>query len=157
MPRTLLIDQTLGRLAPWLRALGFDAARTHSTDLVRALHEARAAGRVLLTRNRRASERPEAIVVTEEILDRQLAELRAGVLGREELRAGTRCMECNAALAPLAREAAAPRVPPYVHATQTAFRECPGCRRVYWRATHWSGIEARLRKAGWLEARPPLE
>jgi uncharacterized protein with PIN domain len=155
MPRTLLIDETLGRLAPWLRALGFDAARTHTTDLLRALHEARAAGRVLLTRNRRARERPDAIVVTEEILDRQLAELRAGALGREVPRLGARCMECNAVLAPLPRDAAAPRVPPYVHATQTAFHECPGCRRIYWRATHWAGIEARLQRTGWLERQPP--
>jgi hypothetical protein len=35
-------------------------------------------------------------------------------------------------------------VPPYVLQTQPAFRRCPSCARVYWRGTHWQGVEKKL-------------
>jgi uncharacterized protein with PIN domain len=35
-------------------------------------------------------------------------------------------------------------VPAYVWHTQVAFRQCPDCRRIYWKGTHWPGMHARL-------------
>jgi uncharacterized protein with PIN domain len=149
----LLADQTVGRLARWMRALGFDTERTEALDLARALHEARGAGRVLVTRNRRAAEHAGAFVVNEELLDRQLEELRRGPLGAAPIALGARCLECNGRLAAMPPEEAAACVPPYVHATQSRFRICAGCRRIYWRGTHWAGIEERLHRAGWIVRR----
>jgi len=37
-------------------------------------------------------------------------------------------------------------VPPYVFETQTDFRRCPGCGRIYWGGTHREHIRSRLEK-----------
>ena len=57
----------------------------------------------------------------------------------------TLCLECNQPLAAKAPEEVEGRVPPYVFKTQTQYMECPACRRIYWRGTHW---EAMMRKIG---------
>ncbi len=145
----------MGRLARWTRALGFDTERADEPDPARLIARARREGRVLISRNRRLAGRPEAIVLAAERLDAQLAELRAGPLGRAPRAPGTRCLECNGLLAALAREAARPRVPPYVFATQGAFHECRGCGRVFWRGTHWEGLSERLARSGWAPSPPP--
>ncbi|MCB9914898.1 MAG: hypothetical protein H6828_07075 [Planctomycetes bacterium] len=48
----------------------------------------------------------------------------------------TRCLRCNAPLAPLPRADAAGRVPPRVHAAHTEFFTCPRCAAVFWRGSH---------------------
>jgi hypothetical protein len=51
---------------------------------------------------------------------------------------------CNEQLAEVDRETARERVPAYVARTQESFRACPGCRRVYWRGTHWQQMDEQL-------------
>ena len=51
-------------------------------------------------------------------------------------------LSAMAMLEPLSPEQAAPLVPPYVARTQTDFRRCTRCRRVYWPGTHWQGLQA---------------
>jgi uncharacterized protein with PIN domain len=35
-------------------------------------------------------------------------------------------------------------VPPFVASTQSEFRRCPACGRLYWRATHAERMRERL-------------
>jgi uncharacterized protein with PIN domain len=112
----------------------------------------------VITRNRRLAGRPEAIVISAERLDAQLAELHDGPLGGAARAPGTRCVECNGLLVAMPRESARPLVPPYVFATQTEFHRCAGCGRVFWRGTHWEDLSGRLARAGWsLGASPDAE
>ena len=37
-------------------------------------------------------------------------------------------------------------VPHYVFKTQSQFRQCPACKRIYWRGTHWRAMTRRLEK-----------
>ena len=46
-------------------------------------------------------------------------------------------------------------MPPYVAATQSAFRFCPVCDRVVWPGTHWDDMVRVLRQAGVTELEPP--
>jgi len=61
------------------------------------------------------------------------------------LQPGTRCVHCNEPLLQTTAEEVAGDVPAYVLQTQTVFHRCPACGRVFWRGTHWRGIEERLR------------
>jgi uncharacterized protein with PIN domain len=56
----------------------------------------------------------------------------------------SRCAVCNTTLERVSREDVASRVPPYVVRTQTDFRRCPGCGRVYWPGTHVDGMRERM-------------
>lgn len=140
-----LCDAMLGRLAKWLRLLGYDAryGDLPDDDLVVL---ARSEGRVVLTRDTRLVRRPDVGAHGFIRHDRVLDQLRqvADEFHLDVGRAGTRCMRCNAALDPLPRDAAAGRVPPYVWRTQEAFARCPACGRIYWPGTHWTRMTQQL-------------
>ena len=140
-------DGMLGRLARWLRALGYDTLYFRDAPDRRLLAVALAERRRLLTRDaalaRRARE--SGLLVRAEALDLQLEEVTAacGLVGRRAL---SRCLECNALLAETAPESVRDRVPPYTFATRREFWTCTGCRRVFWAGTHVSGIRRRLER-----------
>ena len=143
-PPPILVDAMLGRLAKWLRLAGYDAAYWRDGSDEALIDRAQAEGRLIVTRERQLAGRRgvHALFIAAETLDAQIAEARAALGGDPQ--PFTRCAECNAALADLAREAARDLVPPYVWSTQTEFRRCPGCGRVYWKGTHWPAVQARL-------------
>ncbi len=140
----LLADAMLGKLARWLRLLGYDTVYSQAEDALLA-RQARREGRVLLTSDRELARRRglRVVLVTSQELSAQLAEV-IGAVG--PLPAGTppRCMQCNVPLRPASVAEARPHVPPYVARTQRVFQFCPHCGRFYWKGTHWRKITARL-------------
>ena len=145
-----LADCNVGRLARWLRALGYDAsyhARIGDAELVR---EAAAESRVLLTRDRDLTKRRviqtgvvRAILIRDDEVTKQLRQVFAE-LGLELKEALTRCIECNAELQSRVPATVAERVPPYVRLTQSKYSECPDCGRIYWAGTHWQRMREVL-------------
>jgi uncharacterized protein with PIN domain len=138
-------DVMLGRLARWLRALGFDTLYFRDAPDARLLGLALREDRRLLTRDAALARRARAIgfLVRAERLDDQLREVATGcaLTGGRPLR---RCLECNAVLAPVPPAAVRDLVPPYTLATQGEFWRCPGCHRVFWPGSHAVGILRRL-------------
>ncbi len=145
-----LADCNVGRLARWLRALGYDAsyhARIGDAELVR---EAAAESRVLLTRDRDLTKRRviqtgvvRAILIRDDDVTKQLRQVFAE-LGLELKEALTRCIECNSELQSRVLASVAERVPPYVRRTQSRYSECPECGRIYWAGTHWQRMREVL-------------
>lgn len=132
-------DAMLGRLARWLRLLGFDCvydAEAGDDEVVRrALDE----GRILLTRDRSLPEEwwiQDVCVLRAERPDDQLVEVVERLGLRDRLRPLTRCSECNGPLRPLPRESARGRVPEGVLAREERFWECADCGHVYWQGSH---------------------
>jgi hypothetical protein len=140
----LLADSMLGSLGRWLRLLGYDTAIASSEPDWQIVRQARAEGRVILTRDRELARRRgvRTLLVLADDLDSQLAQA-VHDLDLSQPQPGTRCLYCNEALQPANRTDVAGDVPPYVLQTQETFRRCPDCRRVYWRGTHWLKIEER--------------
>ncbi len=143
-------DCNVGRLARWLRALGYDAEYHHRVGDAQLVGLAQASGRVILTRDRDLTHRRavasgavRAVLLRDDRVTEQLRQV-VGELGLSSDLALTRCLECNVELERRPAAAVADRVPPHVRATQRRFSECPGCSRVYWPGTHWDGLRARL-------------
>ncbi len=148
-------DAMLGRLARWLRLLGFDTAYApHVADgelVRRALGE----GRVILSRDRRLPEewrvRGVYLVKDERPLE-QLREVAAHfqLLGRE--RPFSRCCLCNGPLRPASHAEARGHVPTVVLEARDELSQCPACRRFYWNGSHVRRIvrilDAALREPG---------
>jgi len=138
-------DVMLGKLARWLRALGYDTLYFRDASDSRLLGIALREGRHLLTRDAALASRagPSGLLIRSEDLDTQLGEVRdACRLGPPALL--SRCLECNGMLTTRGPADVEGRVPAYVLATQARFWECDGCRRVFWSGTHVSGIRRRL-------------
>lgn len=139
----------LGRLARWLRLLGYDAAYLPDTDDLAVVRLARAEGRTVLTRDIGLAARRglDVLLIDSESLNPQLAQVLREV-GSPPAPAAPRCMACNVPLVELSPAGAEGRVPPYVLRAHEAFTECPHCRRVYWEGTHWQQIRERLERYG---------
>ena len=145
-----LADCNVGRLARWLRALGYDAvyhARIDDSALVR---EAAAEDRVLLTRDRDLTKRRviqtgvvRAILIKDDDVRMQLHQVFTA-LELDLAHSLTRCIECNSELESRVPAMVAERVPPYVRRTQSRYSECPECGRIYWAGTHWQRMREVL-------------
>ena len=146
-----VVDCNVGKLARWLRAAGFDTLFFPVIDDNRLVRVAFDEERVLLTKDtgilaRRVitSGRLAAILIEGDEAKVQLAQVLGTLNLAAEVRPFTRCMECNESLEPVDREAVRERVPPYVFRTRTDYMQCPGCRRVYWRGTHWEKMKREI-------------
>jgi hypothetical protein len=141
----------LGRLTRWLRILGHDVVYFRVIDDADLVERARRENRVLLTRDTRLVQRRAArgaVLVESPHIEQQLRQMLrvAGpaLLGGEP---GRRCPECNERTHAVEKSSVRGGVPPYVYRTQSRFRRCGSCGRIYWRATHVRGMIRRLRKA----------
>lgn len=142
-----VVDTMLGRLARWLRAMGYDTAYPGQAEDSRLLDLARAEDRILVTRDGALARRAGArgCLIRSGDVEGQLAEaLEKLRLQAPETAWLSRCMECNAVLEANGPESVRDRVPFRVLARHTRFMSCPGCRRVYWWGSHADRIQERL-------------
>ncbi len=140
-----IADTMLGRLAKWLRLLGYDTLYLPHADDPALARLARAQDRVLLTRDVELTRRRgfKHLLIESEKVEEQVAQvLRAFKLSARE--AFSRCVECNQRLEAVSKESVRGIVPPYVFSTQERFRRCAQCGRVYWRGTHWARMVAQI-------------
>jgi uncharacterized protein with PIN domain len=135
----------LGTLAKWLRLLGYDTAYDNVAGDPELARRSRAEGRVLLTRDRELSERRglRTVLIQSEVLEEQVQEVQSA-LGPPPDPALSRCAVCNTELESIGPADVASRVPPFVLRTQSDFRRCPGCGRVYWPGTHVAEMHDQL-------------
>jgi uncharacterized protein with PIN domain len=144
-PLRLLADGMLGRLAKWLRLLGYDTAYENAAADPELARRARAERRVLLTRDRELARRRglHAILVQSQVLAEQVRQVQVE-LGPPPGPALSRCTVCNAPLEPIAPTDASGRVPPYVLETHAEFHRCPCCGRIYWPGSHVAAIRSQI-------------
>lgn len=135
-----LLDVHLGRLARWLRLLGFDSAYAPEAEDKDLASRAACEGRILLTRDRQLLKRR---LVTHGYCIRSQAPIEQAVevLRRFDLTARaaplTRCLRCNGRLASVSLEDAGDRMPEGLRGSALRVVECLDCRQVYWAGTHY--------------------
>jgi len=145
----LIADVMLGRLAKWLRLLGYDTHYDNSAKDVTLLRIAQAEDRVLLTRDRALSRQRgvRSIWIESQDLAAQIGQVRRSI-GPPPDGHFTRCAVCNARLESIDKADVKTRVPPYVYQTQEEFRRCPECGRIYWAATHVERMRSIIEALG---------
>ncbi len=140
-----IVDSMLGRLARWLRILGFDTWYFRDIDDPELLKIHQETGRVLLTRDTRLVQCRGIgchVLVHSDGWRDQLQEVFTALsLDLERDAMLTRCALCNLPLEDLGPDEAYGRIPDHVAASTSVFRECRSCRKVYWAGTHRKGME----------------
>lgn len=135
-----VLDVHLGKLAGYLRMLGFDTEYANSATDPELVRIATSQQRVLLTRDRGLLMHT---AVTRGYWLRQMESRRqlAEVIRRFDLAAAarpfTRCMTCNSALHPADRTEVLHRIPLRTAELYDQFLQCSGCGRVYWQGSHY--------------------
>jgi len=150
MRARFVVDTNVGKLARWLRLMGYDALFINPIDDDRLIAFALKENRVLLTKDTRimlrrvvTSGKLKALLIED---DDPKAQLRY-VIAAMKLnfnRQFTICLECNEPLVPRSKEDVRDLVPPYVFQTQSQYFQCPACHRIYWRGTHWQRMKREL-------------
>jgi len=142
-PRFVL-DVHLGKLAAYLRLLGFDAAYDRGMQDPELARVSACEHRILLTRDRQLLKRNQ---VTHAHLVRSLEPVVqcVEVVRRSDLvdlaAPFTRCLRCNATLRRLEAGEVVERIPAWVRDRAGEVTHCDACDRLYWRGTHYDRLE----------------
>lgn len=142
-----LLDGHLGKLARYLRLLGFDAGHApgcQDEDLVAA---ASRQGRIILTRDRALLKRRAVthgywVRSTDPIAQAREVVRRFDLA--DQVRPFTRCLACGSLLVAVDREAVCARIPPRVAAWRADYLRCAGCGKLYWEGTHHPRLQATV-------------
>jgi uncharacterized protein with PIN domain len=135
-----VLDTHLGRLAAYLRMLGFDTVYRNDTADEELARISSQEGRILLTRDRGLLKRG---VVTHGYCMRETAPRRQllEVLRRFDLFQAvtpfSRCLRCNGTLQPVAKEAISHRLPSRTRLYYDEFSICGECNQIYWKGSHY--------------------
>ncbi len=139
-----VLDTHLGRLATYLRMVGFDTLydkTTEDKELAGISHDEE---RILLTRDIGLLKRSEVVhgyFVRATEPKQQLVE----VLRRFKLLSAIvpfqRCLRCNVLLKPVPKEAIAERLGPKTRQYFEDFQICPVCNRIYWSGSHYQHMQ----------------
>ncbi len=134
-----IADVMLGRLARWLRLLGFDTLYYPNVIDTRLIRIAREQGRLILTRDTRLV---KIKGITDYLLIRandsfaQLLEV-IHALKLKEFHPLSRCVACNGQLSRLSdKNEIKESVPDFVFLRFHVFLRCSDCGKIYWEGTH---------------------
>jgi uncharacterized protein len=148
-----VVDINVGKLARWLRLMGYDTLLFNEIDDGQMVKMALADNRIILTRDtqflkRKAitSGRVKALLIADEEPEQQLKQVITSFNLDYEHAPFSLCLECNARLIDRVKEELKDIVPPYVYKTQQYFKECPECHRIFWQGTHWVAMNKILGK-----------
>lgn len=133
----------LGRLARWLRFLGYDTLYPEVLDDDELLALAGCEARLLLTRDKRLCERANGVYVNSTNIKEQLRQV-VRELNLDCEKRMSRCSVCNTLIVEVAKEAAREHVPSAVYQRQATFWRCPTCGRFYWAGSHYDRILTEL-------------
>jgi uncharacterized protein with PIN domain len=142
-------DVMLGRLAKWLRIAGFDVLYSNKFTDDELIAISSLEKRILLSRDTRLLIRKpvrEFIFIDSEDIQKQIRLVfeKMHISSLESLL--TRCLSCNEALIETPRESVRELVPEFVYKTQSRFKVCPACRKIFWAGTHRNAVVQTLQK-----------
>lgn len=138
-------DVNLGRLAAYLRMLGFDTRYSNDQDDPELAESAGAEGRVLLTRDVGLLKRSAVIYgafVRATDPEAQLYEVVRRFDLRRHMAVFQRCIRCNGVTKPVAKVDILDQLQPRTRRYYNEFWRCEACGQIYWRGSHVSRMQA---------------
>ena len=137
-------DAHLGRLAAYLRMLGFDTLYRRDYRDQEVAKVSAAERRILLTRDRGLLKRnivTRGYCVRETNPARQLVEVLQRFNLIQSIAPFRRCIHCNALLRSVAKELVIHRLLPETKRYYDEFFLCPECNRIYWKGSHYRRMQ----------------
>ncbi len=149
--KKFLVDSMLGKLAKWLRLLGYDTIYTDIKDYNK-LQGFLQKDYIFLTRQHKWIHyrvlKDQAIYLVQANEPRaQLAEvMKKFKLEFSPQSFCSRCIVCNVVLVERQKEEIETYLPEYIRHTFSHFKVCPCCKRVYWSGSHQKRMQEFLKK-----------
>jgi uncharacterized protein with PIN domain len=147
-----IADNNVGKLARWLRLIGYDTLLFKQKDDGQMIKIALSENRVILTKDNQFMKRRlvtngklKTIHIKYDDPKLQVQEVVKTLKLNYHFKPFSLCLECNRALIARDKEEVKNLVPAQVLETQTQYTECPACHRIYWPGTHWQAMGKKLR------------
>ena len=142
-----IADSMLGKLAIWLRILGYDTLYFKDIDDASLLRKAKEEDRILITRDTLLIKRrgiKNYILINDNEPHKQLRQIVGELKLKSDKNFLTRCIYCNEELLSISKNEVEGVVPEYVYENHDSFNQCRKCKKIYWKGTHFRKIENRL-------------
>lgn len=149
-----ILDTHLGRLAAYLRMLGFDTLYRNDFDdpeLARLAHDE---SRILLTRDLGLLKRSLVIYgyfVREIVPENQLREVVQRFRLAEAVASFERCTRCNGLVQPVEKAQIDHLLEPRTRQFYDIFHQCQTCGQIYWQGSHFVHMQSVIERV--LQAR----
>ncbi len=149
-----IADCMVGKLARWLRLLGFDVSYYSKIEDAKLIELAANENRIILTRDHELinkikkieSLRDKFLLIESERWEEQVEQVLDHFKLKDKIKPNSRCLDCNAELKSLSKDRARNLVPPFVYEQSSSFALCPVCGRIFWKGTHFRDMENKLRR-----------
>jgi uncharacterized protein with PIN domain len=145
-----ICDDNLGKLAKFLRILGYDCLFFENILDRELLSLALKQDRLILTRDTKILKlkvAAKSLLIKSEDPYEQVKQVLSDLkLEPEKADFFSRCLVCNQVLERIEKEKIKDRVYPYVYQTQENFVICPKCKKIYWAGTHIEDMEKKLKR-----------
>ncbi len=145
-PPKFVLDNMLGKLAKWLRLLGFDTLYPKFAKDIELVIISLSQKRILLTKDtgliKRKDLKDYLLIESNNWRDQLKEVINYFHLEKyiKKERFFTICPVCNTPLVSIEKEDALGWVPHYVFCTNEEFSMCPSCKKIYWKGTHIENI-----------------
>ncbi len=144
-----ILDAHLGKLAKYLRMLGFDTLYRNDYGDEEIIDLAAKDNRIILSRDKlllqsRRVTHGYYIRATEK--HKQLREVVRKFDLYSQFKSFSRCMTCNAGLVPKSRQEISHLVQPDILNLYEEYYFCPACGKVYWQGSHFKRMESFIRE-----------
>ncbi|WP_456447195.1 Mut7-C RNAse domain-containing protein [Thiolapillus sp.] len=142
-----IVDVNLGRLARYLRLLGFDTAWRNDLLDAEIAQTSVKEERIILTRDRRLLFRREitrGYWVRTVLPDRQVPEVFKRLDLWQDIQPFRRCAICNGLIQVVAKEAIVDKLEPLTRKYYQEFYRCAGCGQIYWKGSHYAKLMKKI-------------
>ena len=147
-----IADNNVGKLAKWLRIIGYDTLLFKEKNDSKMIEIALNEDRVILTKNNQIMKRRlvtngklKAVHIKCDEPKVQLRETVKMLSLDYHFNPFSLCLKCNQKLVPRSKEEMQDFVPPRVFEIQEHYIEYLSCHRIYWHGTHWQAMVSELR------------
>ena len=140
-----IADCHLGKLAKYLRMMGFDTLFFDSIDDDDLIELSEQEDRVILTRDKLLHEKKNSNTFYLDSIDNleQLCELDKAFSIKNN-RQQPRCTLCNVTLKEINKQEILDQVPSKVLKYFDFFEICPKCKRIYWHGSHYKRMMNKI-------------
>ena len=146
-----VLDTHLGKLASYLRMLGFDTLYDNICDDQELAELSAGEKRILLTRDRgllKRSKVTHGYLVRSEKPREQVEEVLRHFDLIKAIRPFRLCLRCNKVLHEASAAEVEEKVPPRVRDRVKEYKWCSCCGRIYWRGTHYRKMAEFIKGLG---------
>ena len=149
MDTCFAVDKTLGKLAKWLRILGYDTI--YEVDVASQwFFEQLGEDRILVTRTAKLKKKfayHKVIIITSNYLIDQLKQvIEVMAIEPKDIRPFSRCLCCNLPIIDVNKNDVYNQVPNYIWETQDKFYRCGRCDRIYWPGSHTERTHEKIER-----------